>query len=305
VAIEVRTVSGYDQLERWTATRNVPGPEVFTTELAALVRATELDRVDLLALEDGDPVGMGFLSADPVSRETGRAFVQVKVPEEHRGRGVGSALLAAVSNHARRLGVSALRCSAREDDAYSVAFLERRGFEVWWRMPELALVLDSGERTERLVPAGVEVAWLADRGDAPLAGMYEIARATYPDCPGMRAGYARSENEWRLYDLADPQVRLDLTAVAYAGDDVVGYSILEDVPDQPFLHHGMVAVAQEWRGRGVGSSVLRTQAEAARALGLRELVAIALVEPIQRLYERCGYQPREHWLGFEGPLLAG
>ena len=198
MAIEVRTVSGYDQLERWTATRNVPGPEVFTTELAALVRATELDRVDLLALEDGDPVGMGFLSADPVSRETGRAFVQVKVPEEHRGRGVGSALLAAVSNHARRLGVSALRCSAREDDAYSVAFLERRGFEVWTR-----------------------------------------------------------------------------------------------------------ASSGEWRGRGVGSSLLRTQAEAARALGLRELVAIALVKPIQRLYERCGYQSREHWLGFEGPLLAG
>jgi hypothetical protein len=34
-------------------------------------------------------------------------------------------------------------------------------------------------------------------------------------------------------------------------------------------------------------------------------VAIPLVAAIQRLYERCGYEPRKHWLGFEGPLAAG
>jgi GNAT superfamily N-acetyltransferase len=304
VGIEIRTVSGYDELDRWTRARNEAGPGVFTTELAALVRATELDRVDLIAVEGEDPVGIAFVSADPVSRESGRAFVDVKVPERHRGCGVGSALLRAASGHARELGVSMLRCSAREDDPQSVAFLQRRGFRVWWRMPRMALELDSAEQGTAPVPAGVEVDWLADRGDTPLAGMYEVARATYPDCPGMRAGYARSEREWRLYDLSDPLVRLDLTAVAFADGAVVGYSILEELPGRPVLEHAMVAVAASRRRFGIGACLLGKQAAAARSLGVAALVATPLVDSLLRFYKRCGYEPRTYLLGFEGPLLS-
>jgi GNAT superfamily N-acetyltransferase len=266
------------------------------------VRATELDRVDLIALEDDDPVGMAFVSADPVSRASGRAFVDVKVPERHRGRGVGSALLRAAAEHASRLGCSAIRCSAREDDSHSVAFLERRGFTVWWRMPQLARDLESAVPHGPPIRSDFDVAWLADRGDAPLSGMYEVARATYPDCPGMRAGYARSETEWRLYDLTDPLVRLDLTAVAFVEDDVVGYSILEDFPGRPALYHVMVVVAAPWRRLGIGTHLVRTQAAAARALGIEALVALPLVDSMLAFYERCGYERRTYWLGFEGPL---
>jgi ribosomal protein S18 acetylase RimI-like enzyme len=133
--------------------------------------------------------------------------------------------------------------------------------------------------------------------------MFEIAHVTYPDCPGLRAGYARTEAEWRTYDLGDPQVRLDLTAVAFQGDEVAGYSIVEDFLGRPVLVHTTVAVAPALRGRGIGPALLRAQAVAAKAGGLEALVAMPPVESLARLYEALGYRPRKTWLSLEGPLV--
>ena len=101
-----------------------------------------------------------------------------------------------------------------------------------------------------------------------------------------------------------PLVRLDLTAVAFADEAVVGYSILEELPGRPLLEHAMVAVAPGRRRSGIGSCLLGKQAAAARALGVTALVATPLVDSMLRFYERCGYRPRTYLLGFEGPLLS-
>ena len=107
--LEIRVVSGYDELQRWVQARNDAGPDVYTTEMTALLRAVELDHVDLLALDDGEPVGTAFISGDPRSVASGRPYVEINVPPERRGRGFGSALFAAVAEHARRLGHHGLR----------------------------------------------------------------------------------------------------------------------------------------------------------------------------------------------------
>ena len=104
MAIEIKAVSGYGDLERWVEARNdVLSDDPHTAEMMALVRASELEHVDLLASEDGEIVGAGMLAGDPASTASTHPYVEVTVPRTYRGRGVGAALFQELSERARRL----------------------------------------------------------------------------------------------------------------------------------------------------------------------------------------------------------
>jgi len=65
-----------------------------------------------------------------------------------------------------------------------------------------------------------------------------------------------------------------------------GYGFIsEEVPEVS------IGVRHEWRGRGIGASLLRAIAAEARASGLRELsLAVEIANPAQRLYLREGFR---------------
>ena len=302
MAIEVRQVLGYDDLGRWVAVRNEAGPDVSTVEMTALLRATELDHVDLLALEDGDPVGAAFISGDPRSVQSRRPYVEVTVPLRHRGRGVGSALLGAVARHARSLRYEALRCTAQADDPDSIAFLEHRGFAVTRRTKELALEPDR-ESPRRAADFALELVWLSDRPDL-LPAMYAVASAAAEHRPDFSAGFVRSEAEWRTYELGSPLVRLELTALACSDDRVEGYAVAQDVPDEDALYHRAIATRPGDDERSVAEALIAGQIEAARSAGIGTMLALPWNEPLEELYADFGYRSRRTWLEFEGPLPA-
>jgi ribosomal protein S18 acetylase RimI-like enzyme len=300
VALQVREVSGYQELERWVSTRNDAWPDKTTVEMTALLRATELEHVDLLALEDGEPVGTAFLSGDPRSVETRRPYIEITVPEPDRGRGIGSALLAAVSEYAVQLGHVGLRCSARADDAHSVGFLERRGFRETRRSHELELDLESARAPES--SGAGEIVWLADRIDA-LTDMYDVARDAAAKRADFLAGFVRSEEEWRVYELGTPLVHFELTALAVADGCVRAYSIAQDVPDERSVYHRSVAIAPDWEERGLGEALIAAQIARAREAGVRSLVALPWVERLEQFFLGLGYESRATWLELEGPLV--
>ena len=303
MAIEVRQVVGYDDLGRWVATRDEIGPDVATVEMTALLRATELEHVDLLAIEDGEPVGTAFISGDPRSVESRKPYVEVSVAQRHRGKGVGSALLAAVTHHARLLGYVGLRCSARADNPSSVAFLERHGFTVTKRTQELTLPLESTPGGLTPPPGGVEIHWLGDQPEL-LAGMYAVAAEAAAQRPDFSAGFVRSESEWRIYELGSPHVRFDLTALGVVDARVRGYAIAQDVPGDSTVYHRAMALAPDWQDRGLGEALVAAQIGRARAAGVEALVALPWDEGLERLFAGIGYEPRTTWLEFEAPLTA-
>lgn len=101
MTIEIRPASGFADLERWTATRNEVVPDdPGDPGMLALIRASELEHVNLLAWWDGEVVGVGMLTADANALASDHPYVEVLVPQRHRGRGVGTALLADVSERA-------------------------------------------------------------------------------------------------------------------------------------------------------------------------------------------------------------
>jgi predicted N-acetyltransferase YhbS len=228
--------------------------------------------------------------------------VDVNVPTEHRGRGIGTALLREVSRQAEQLGHVGLRCTVRGDDEKSRGYLERRGFSVRVGTHELVLELGAERPPWPEPPGGITLCWIVERPEL-LGEMYALAQATASMRPDFVARFARSEREWRMYELGSPLVRLDLTAIALAGGEVAGYAVGEDSLERDTLGHRSLVVGPGWESRGLAEVLVRAQISAAHAAGLRRLRVVPWMETLERMYEALGYMPRQTWLELEGPLL--
>ena len=302
MTVEIRAASGYADLERWVALRNEVAPDdPDDPAMMALVRATEIEHVNLLAYEDGELVGTGMLAADPGSVESSHPYAEVMVPQHHRGRGVGSALLTELSERARRLGKQGLQVEARESDAYSIEYLTRRGFVEQDRADNLALELTDLEPPDPAPPEGISVHWLGDRHDL-VAGAFGVAAETYPELGGPISKQARTLHEWQLYELGDPRIALDLTGVAVAGDEAIGFGAVLGIDHGKVGRHRITIVLPQWRGRGVGSALTRSQIAAAKRAGYERLETWVWTELQKRLYYSLGYERRGASIDFLGPL---
>lgn len=303
MTIEIRPAEGFEDLERWVATRNEVVPDdPDDATMIALLRASLLEHVNLLALEDGDVVGTGMLAGDPNSLESDHAYVEVIVPERHRGRGVGTALLSELSERVRRLGKQGLHVDAREDDGYSIDFLKRRGF-VEQEHPADHVVLDLAgvESADAAPPDGVSIHWLADRPEL-MASAFQVAAETYPELGGPISKQAGTLHEWQLYELADPQIALELTPIAVAGDESVGFGALRVIDGGKIGVHRITVVRPAWRGRGVGSALTRMQIAAAKQASFERLEAWPWTDLQKRLYASLGYERVGASIDFFGPL---
>jgi GNAT superfamily N-acetyltransferase len=302
VTLEIKPASGFADLERWVAVRNEVVPDdPGDPSMMALIRATELEHVNLLALRDGDVVGIAMLAADPNSLESDHPYVEVMVPPRHRGRGVGTALLSDISERVRRLGKHGLHVDAREDDVYSVEFLERRGFVEQDRADRFVLDLAHADPVDAAPPDGVSIHWLGDRPELVPAA-FQVATETYPELGGPISKQAGTLHEWQLYELGDPRVALDLTPVAVAGDEAVGFGALLSVEDGRFGVHRITVVLPAWRRRGIGAALTRAQIAAAKLASLERLEARAWTDLQRRLYASLGYEQRAASIDFFGPL---
>ena len=300
--MEIRPASGYADLERWVATRNEVVPDdPGDAGRMALIRANEPEHVNLLAWRDGEVVGIGMLTADPMALTSNDPYVEVMVPQRHRGRGIGTALLADISERVRRLGKRGLHVDARENDADSVGFLERRGFVEQRRADRLVLEVAEVNPLDPAPPDAVSIHWLAERPDLVPAA-HRVAAETYPELAGPRSMLAETLHEWQLYELGDPRVAFDLSPVAMAGDEAVGFGIVLSVENGKFGMHRITVVLPAWRRRGVGAALTRAQIAAARHASLERLEAWAWTDLQQRLYASLGYRRVGASIDFFGPL---
>ena len=245
------------------------------------------------------PVGCGFID---VSRASA-AQAHVVVTPEARRRGVGTALLGRISDHAHVAGLAELEGSIRADDEGSLAFFARRGYRK--AGGEEAVVLDLAEVGDLTAeaPAGVRVVARAEAPDT-VEGMYEVACEAEPDIPG--GGPVRPYEVWRATEIERPSLEPELTFVALAGDDVVGYAILDSLGGEPW--HRLTAVKRAWRGRGIATALKRAQIQAAEKKGFARLVTSNEERnlPMRSINRALGYRPEPSLstIVMRGPLLT-
>jgi mycothiol synthase len=270
--------------------------------MMALVRASEFDHVDLLACEDGEVLGAGMLAGDPESAEASHPYVEVTVPAQHRGRGVGAALFREVSERARNLGKEGLVCEARAGDEHSIAFLENRGFVETGRAAKYVLDLSECEAPDPVPSEGVELAMLGDRPDL-LSSMYEVAKVTYPEIGGFQAKHAERLQDWQLYQLGSPATALEMTPLAVADGKVIGFATLTVRSDGRSAEHRICAVLPDWRRRAIARLLLEAQLAAAKRAGVETVVAWGRGAHTGPTYgTNLGFEECGETIAFRGPL---
>jgi mycothiol synthase len=256
----------------------------------------------LVALVGDDPAGYGIAGVFPEEEDEAYAFADVGVLPERRRRGIGSALLEALSDHVRGLGKEALQLEVGEEEGGAVRYFEKRGYVELERQKALELDLGSVPRPEPTIAAGVQIASWAERPDL-VPQMYELYREASADIPGLDAETTSSFDEWRLWELERPTRRHDLSFVAFTEGEVVGFATLNVFPAGGF--HGLTAVARAWRRRGIGRALKQTQIAAAQAAGLEKLYTESEErnEPMRTLNEQLGFRPIPGMVVLRGPLV--
>lgn len=111
-------------------------PTSFAAEASDYEDATDADweralaaRIAFVALDDATPVGLAALVPMKMSRMAHRAtIINVFVAPAARGRGIAHALLDALEEHARSLGIVQLELAVNAENAPGLAFYAARGY---------------------------------------------------------------------------------------------------------------------------------------------------------------------------------
>lgn len=276
----------------------VPSVDALEYELA-----TSAETVFLLASVDDAAVGTGVGKPSSV----GDAYYSmVRVLPAHREGGVGTAILAALSDHARRADRRSLIGRLREDDAASLRFVEQRGFSVLSRECPVVLDLSRFEEPARDPPLGVEIASLAERPDL-VGAAYAVDALALRDVPvGSEAPTARPYEEWVAETIDAPDALPGLSLVALVDGEVVGWAGLCALSgEEGTAENLLTGVLREARGRGIATALKTEQARRAKRAGFLRIETVndEANVPMRAVNARLGFEAEPVWLLVRGPLV--
>jgi mycothiol synthase len=293
--ISVRRVEHDGELEAWAAVKTAVEPdEPITADQLRRSLAASPERVLLLAEIDGETAAAGFADRSDDPR---RAFVLPRVLERHRGRGVGTALLRPLVEHAESLGVGVVGTRVAGGDRRSLAFAERFGFREVNR--DVEQVRDVRDERPPDVPDELEVVSIAARPEL-LRAAHDLAAEAYLDLavPGT---VEIPLERW----LVEEATRPDGSFVALAAGEIVGYAGLLEVGDETDVaEHGLTAVRRSWRRRGIATLLKRTQLAWAAEAGVQRLVTWTQRgnEGMRAVNDRLGYVTTSETLALHADL---
>ena len=238
-----------------------------------------------------------------------RLWFGIEVLAADRRRGIGSALLGAVSDHARAAGKTGLETLVSEARPEGIEFLEHRGFTEIERSKSVRLDLAGLEPPVVSRPDGIEVTTLADRPDL-VVGVHRVAVAAFPDIPSADEPVSAGDlDEFRTRDVDRPGVPHDgfFVALDTATGEAVGYAALLFLPGRrDVAWHDMTAVLPAHRGRGIGLALKQATIRWAIEHGLSALETGNDVQngPMRAINARLGYGPLPDTLEYSGPLVG-
>jgi mycothiol synthase len=284
--VEIRVAAGDDDLEAMAAVRALIVPDLGASPDELRHMQHLLERSLLLVAGNVGYALAGLWAGDEP------AFADLGVAPAARGRGVGTALLARVSEYARSFGGTELQGEVREGDEDSLAWVGRRGFIEVERQKGVALDLSGAPGEAPEPPAGIRVLSWAEAGldDALLRRMHAVGREANADIPGLDSLAHPTLEQWLRFEVERPFRRSDLCFVAFVGDEVAGYCTMDVFGTSG--HHGLTGVARAFRRRGVARALKQTQIAAAKAAGLERLLTESeeTNAPMRALNDSLGYR---------------
>lgn len=292
MGLSIRVAERDADLEAWRQVRMAVLPNERCLSVAEMRATTTPETLYLLAEVEGAVVGSGLAGRSSF----GYAGLHPRVIPEARRRGIGTALLDRLVDHALALGFQ--EAGTVTDDSGSLAFAERLGFREVDRQVEQ--VRSIGLEPWPEIPDGIAIVTVADRPEVWAAAYDPFALEAISDMATDRPVLV-TRQEWEGEWLASPEAMF----VALAGAEVVGCAGLEldaDNPDR--AEHAFTAVARTWRRRGLASLLKRKTLAYAATHGIREVYTWTQVRNVdmRTLNERLGYVERGVSITVRAPL---
>jgi mycothiol synthase len=256
-------------------------------------------------------IGVGFMP-----RPDNSQFVGMTVLAPHRRRGIGTALLAALEEEARRRSVPKLFAGASESERFGLDWARVRGYrEIGRRIAsyvELAKFEPGSfsEALDRVRTAGIKITSFAEALEGRDASaqerwwrsLYAAEAPMWEDIP-----FATPTPHWpwdRFYEAStSAQMLLDLSLVAYAGDQIAGFTTTGKSKDRDGWTW-MTGTAREHRGQGVARALKVEALTRAKRRGLRAM-GTTNDEPnksMRGINAKLGYQMLPAHVELEKPL---
>ncbi len=310
MTVTVRTVVDDEDLATIARIVNASSPEDPTSvEEMRWADATYPGGARMLAELDGVAVGastVGRIYMYPP--EFDGYWGTIDVLPDARRRGVGGALLIAISTVAGEAGKAWLHIPATEARPDGIAFLAHRGFVEFERAKTVRLDLSGLEPPTPQAPDGIVITTLAERPEL-VAGVHAVAVEAFADIPGTEPMAAGDLAEFRARDVDRPAIPPWGFAVAIDADDaVIGYASLIIVPgDEGVAWHDMTAIKRAWRGRGIATALKATTIAAAIEHDVTALETGNDIDnaAMRAVNARLGYRALPDQVTMRGPLVHG
>jgi mycothiol synthase len=280
-----------------------------------LIKDPTLLRVSVEA-PDGTVAALADIGTGHTPRPDRSQFVAMTVLAPHRRKGIGTALLEAFEEEARRRDVPKLLAGANEGEKFALEWALAHGYRQIGRRiasyVELAKFdpAQFSEALDRARAAGIKIMSFAETLEGRDAAaqekwwhaLYEAEAPMWEDVP-----FATPTPHWpydRFYEAATSGQQLaDLSLVAYAGDQIAGFTTTGKSKDKDGWTW-MTGTAREYRGRGVARALKVEALTRAKRKGLRAL-GTTNDEPNKSMREinaKLGYQTLPAHVELEKPL---
>jgi mycothiol synthase len=234
----------------------------------------------VLALLDGELAGSGLAGRSSFDY----AGLHPRVLLDHRRRGVGTALLRALADHAIECGFT--EAGTLVDDPGSLVFAELFGFREVDRQIEQRRTVGVEPMPE--IPEGIRIVTLAERPELWSQAYDPFALEAFASMATFRPVVVTRE-QWERDWLSWPEAMF----LALDGDEIVGCAGLELDPDRPDRsEQSLTAVTPRWRRRGLATALKRLTLAFAAEHGVREVYTWTQRDnaDMRALNERLGYR---------------
>ncbi|MEV0369619.1 GNAT family N-acetyltransferase [Streptomyces sp. NPDC050636] len=222
----------------------------------------------------------------------GQAAATPQVHPDHRGRGVGGALLTSAEEHLATVGATRLFAWA-VDEPGALSFAEHRGYRRTRPARFLRLDLTAADLPPlpSTRPPGVRLCTGADFGADPYPLFMADAEAT-ADEPGDVASDAMAYEDWLLHTWEHPDIDLDLTSVVTVDGEIAAYS-LATTDGLGRYSSGMTGTRRAYRGQGLARLAKTDSLRRARDAGCTEAFTgnDAANAPMLAINHALGYRP--------------
>jgi mycothiol synthase len=216
---------------------------------------TDLDGVAADLSRPGlDPALDSRLVHGPAAELAAWAWVnrrsEIDVHPDHRGRGLGGALLDWAEARARETGAEQLvQTNVPDQDRAAGALLRSRGYQPKATEWMLEIAMDT-EPTVPAPPPGITVRMFRHGDEHPA---HQLTEDAFDDWQQRHKSY----QEWAKLTVERATFAPSVSPVAFAGDEMVGAVLSLDVPERGEGYIERVAVRRDHRNRGLARLLLR------------------------------------------------